>query len=192
MASKVKVSITIPELWTVRDSQITALDTIALVRSRVYAGKDTSDRPFKEYSERPIYISYQANLPPKGGEKTPKGVYYEGGYREYKRKSRRYTPGGKNQTAEVDLTLSGALINNLITTNATKTSYTIGLSSKVQSYGYDVHRDRPFIGLSNSDQRKLTNAIAARMRKKLSPVGYGYAEQKSFISSINRAIGGRR
>jgi hypothetical protein len=192
MATKVKVSITIPELWTVRDSQITALDTIALVRSRVYAGKDTNDRSFKGYSERPIYISYQANLPPKGGEKTPKGVYYKGGYREYKQKSRRYTPGGKNQTAEVDLTLSGALMNNLITTNATKTSYTIGLSSKVQSYGYDVNRDRSFIGLSPSDQRKLTNAIAARMRKKLSPIGYGYAEQKSVIASINRAIGGRK
>lgn len=192
MASRVTISIQIPELWTIKDSQITALDTIALIRSRVYAGKDTNDHPFKEYSERPIYISYRANLPPKGGEQTPKGVYYKGGYREYKRKSRRYTPGGKNQTAEVDLTLSGNLMNNLITTNATRTSYAIGLSSKVRSYGYDVHRERPFIGLSKSDQRVLTNAIAARMRKKLSPLGYGYKEQKSFMSSINKAIGSRK
>ncbi len=169
MGSRVTISIQITKIWTERDSQITALDTIALVRSRVYTGKDTEDRPFKGYSTKPIYISKKgARLTPKGGRRTPKGMFFEGGYRDYKQKSRRRVSGGANQTAEVDLTLSGALMNNLIMTNATRTSYTIGLSSAVKSYGYYVNEDRSFIGLSPSDERKLTNTIAARIRKKLS------------------------
>jgi len=169
MGSRVTISVQIPEIWTERDSQITALDTIALIRFRVYAGKDTKDRPFKGYSTKPIYVSKRgARLTPKGGRRTKKGMFFEGGYQEYKQKSRRRVSGGSNQTAEVDLTLSGALMNNLVMTDSTKTSFTIGLSSAVKHYGYYVHEDRPFIGLSASDQRKLTDAVAARIRKKLS------------------------
>jgi hypothetical protein len=187
MATRITVSLSIPEIWSVKDSQVTALDTVALVRSRVYQGKKTNDRPFKEYSTEPIYISRKgARLRPKGGRKTPKGMFFAGGYAEYKEKSRRRVKSGKNQSAEVDLTLSGALMNNLITTNATKTGFTIGLSSAVQSYGYYVHEKRPFIGLSPSDQRKLTDAIAARMRKKLS-LG---DSSKSFKRSFKRSVRG--
>ena len=91
------------------DSMIASADTIALVRLRTYSGLDTSDKPFAKYSTRPIYVEKDAPLEPRGGMETPRGMYFKGGYREYKMKSRRYTAGGKNQTAEVDLTLSGAL-----------------------------------------------------------------------------------
>lgn len=169
MGARVTISIQIPELWTERDSQVTALDAIALIRSRVYTGKDTKDRPFKGYSTKPIYVSKRgARLTPKGGRRTKKGMFFAGGYQEYKQKSRRRVSGGSNQTAEVDLTLSGALMNNLVMTDSSRTSFTIGLSSAVRGYGYFVHEERPFIGLSKSDQRKLTDAIAARIRKKLS------------------------
>lgn len=169
MGARVRVNLSIPALWSVRDSMASAADTIALVRLRTYAGKDTQDRPFTGYSVKPIWVGFKgARLTPKGGKKTPKGMRFEGGYREYKQKSRLRTTGGANQTAEVDLTLSGALMNNLVTTKATKTSYTIGLSSAVRHYGYFVNEKRPFIGLSKTDQRKLTDAIAARIRERLS------------------------
>jgi len=169
MGSRVRVKLSIPELWSARDSMVAAADTIALVRLRTYAGKDTQDRPFTGYSTKPIWVGFKgARLTPKGGRKTRKGMAFPGGYREYKLKSRRRTTGGANQTAEVDLTLSGALLNNLVTIKATRTSFTIGLSSAVRHYGYYVNARRSFIGLSSSDQRKLTDAIAARIRKKLS------------------------
>jgi len=175
MGMKVQIGIILPVIWTTRDSMATAADTIALVRLRTYAGLDIQDRAFSSYapySETPIYVSLKgARLKPKGGRKTKSGksMFFQGGYREYKQKSRRRrTKGGANQTAEIDLTLSGALMNNLVTTSATKTSFTIGLSGAVRSYGYYVNARRPFIGLSSSDQRKLTDAIAARIRKKLS------------------------
>ena len=175
MGMKVQIGIILPVIWTTRDSMATAADTIALVRLRTYAGLDTQDRPFDSYapySQTPIYISMRgARLKPKGGRKTKSGksMFFQGGYREYKQKSRRRrTKGGANQTAEIDLTLSGALMNNLVTTSATKTSFTIGLSGAVRSYGYYVNARRPFIGLSASDRRKVTDAVAARIRKRLS------------------------
>lgn len=175
MGMKVHIGIILPVLWTTRDSMATAADTIALVRLRTYAGLDTKDRPFGSYapySQKPLYVAFKgARLKPKGGRKTKSGksMFFQGGYKEYKEKSRRRrTKGGVNQTAEIDLTLSGALMNNLVTTSATKTSFTIGLSGAVKSYGYYVNARRPFIGLSASDRVKVTNAVAARIRKKLS------------------------
>ncbi len=180
MATRITVSLSIPELWTEKDSRITALDTIAMIRSRVYSGRDTKDQPFAGYSTRPIYISRKgARLKPKGGrtkrlkavgrKRAMKTMYFAGGYKEYKQKSRRRVKGGQNQTAEVDLTLSGALMNNIVTTQVSKTGFTIGLSSAVNSYGYYVNLKRPFMGLSPLDQAQLQRAVSARIRKKLSP-----------------------
>jgi len=185
MGARVTIELSIPELWTVKDSRITALDTIAIIRSRVYSGKDTRDRDFAsyaDYSTKPIYVQRKgARLKPKGGrtkrlkavgrKRTMKTMYFAGGYKEYKQKSRRRVKGGQNQTAEVDLTLSGALMNNLITTQVDKTGFTIGLSPAVQSYGYHVNVKRPFMGLSPFDQNKLQRAVSARIRQKLSPTG---------------------
>ena len=182
MGARITIEISIPKLWTVQDSRITALDTIAIIRSRVYSGKDTQDHPFAGYSTRPIYISRKgARLKPKGGrtkrlkaigrKRAMKTMYFEGGYKEYKQKSRERVEGGKNQTAEVDLTLSGALMNNLVPTEVHKTGFTIGLSPAVQSYGYHVNVKRPFLGLSPYDQNNLRRAVSARIRQKLSPTG---------------------
>ena len=189
MAMKVKLDLTIPQIWSAQDSMIASADTIALVRLRTYSGKDTSDKPLAKYSTRPIYVEKDAPLEPRGGVQTERGMYFKGGYREYKMKSRRYTAGGRNQTAEVDLTLSGALMNNLITTKATKSGYTIGLSSAVKDYGYRVNARRSFIGLSPTDQTKLTAAIASRIRKKLAaPASYTQAQQSSVLTSVNAAL----
>lgn len=163
-------SFKVPALWSPADSQMTALDTIALIKRRIYQGIDSSGRPFLSYSTRPIYIPKKgARLKPKGGRRARGGrsVYYAGGYAEYKRLSRRRVAGGSNQTAEVDLTLSGALVNNIQPLQVSKSGYTIGLTSAVRGYGYEVNARRPFLGLSPNDVRMLTVAVAARIRKKL-------------------------
>ena len=171
MPTKVKfTTFTLPAIWTAADSQATALDTVALIKRRIYRGLDSSGRPFLTYSTKPIYVPKKgARLKPKGGRKTKGGrsIYYAGGYAEYKQASRRRVAGGSNQTAEVDLTLSGALVNNIQPLQATRTGYVIGPTSAVRGYGYYVNARRPFIGLSPDDVRMLTAAVAARIRKKL-------------------------
>ncbi len=170
MSASVRIKLEIPELWSARDSLVMSSDTIALVRIRTYQGKDTADKSFKKYSRSPLYISKRgARLQPKGGRVARGGrsVYYAEGYWQYKHQSRRRQGGGASQTAEVDLTLSGALLNNIVTTSATKHGYTVGLSNAVRHYGYTVNDDRPFIGLSPKDRRTLTDAVAARIRTKL-------------------------
>jgi len=160
----------IPALWSKRDSAQTALDTIALIKRRIYQGIDDDGRRFKGYSTKPMYVAKRgARLSPKGGRpsRTGKSVFYEGGYRQYKNESRRRVQGGSNQTAEVDLTLSGALINNIVPTSVKREAFSIGLSPAVRHYGYYVDAKRGFIGLTDREVVILSNAIAARIRKKL-------------------------
>jgi hypothetical protein len=163
-------SFKVPALWSAADSQVTALDTVALIKRRIYKGIDSTGRPFLSYSTRPIYVPKKgARLTPKGGREARGGrsVYYAGGYAEYKEKSRRRVAGGANQTAEVDLTLSGALVNNIQPLQVSKSGYTIGLTSAVRGYGYRVNERRPYLGLSPNDVKILSAAVAARIRKKL-------------------------
>ena len=170
MPSKVTFELfKVPSIWTAADSQMTALDTVALIKRRIYRGIDANGRPFFKYSTRPIYIPKKgARLKPKGGRRsrTGRSVYYAGGYAEYKRLSRRRVAGGANQTAEVDLTLSGALVNNIQPLQVSRSGYTIGLTPAVRGYGYYVNERRPYLGLSPNDVRVLTDAVAARIRKK--------------------------
>ena len=86
MAMKVTLDLTIPQIWSAQDSMITSADTIALVRLRTYSGKDTRDKPFAKYSTRPIYVEKTLPLEPRGGVQTERGMYFKGGYREYKMK----------------------------------------------------------------------------------------------------------
>lgn len=160
----------IPHLWSKKDSAQTALDTIALIKRRIYQGIDDNGVKFDGYSQKAMYVAKKgARLSPKGGRpsRTGKSVYYKGGYQQYKHESRRRVQGGSNQTAEVDLTLSGALVNNIVPTSVKRESFSIGLSPAVRHYGYYVDAKRGFIGLTDREVVILSNAIAARIRKKL-------------------------
>lgn len=163
-----KVNLNLPaSLWTARDSARLASDTLASIKLRTTRGIDANGQPFKGYSTEPIYVAKRgARLAPKGGEPTPSGdsVYYEGGYRQYKYDSRRRaTLAG---TAEVDLTLSGNMMNNLVVKEATAKGFTIGLTRHA-GYGYYVNEEREFLGLTSQDVETITEAVALELRRKI-------------------------
>jgi len=137
---------------------------------RTSKGIDANGRKFAGYSTRPIYIRIQgAKLKPKGGTPSASGrsVFYQNGYREYKNKSRRRVPGGAGQSAEVDLVLSGALMNNLVVKEANQNGFSIGLTNHVAHYGYKVNDDREYIGLTDKDVDILVAAVEYDIRAKL-------------------------
>ena len=163
-----KVNLNLPSsLWTARDSARLGLNTVAAIKLRTSKGIDADGQPFKPYSTSPIYIPRSgAVLTPKGGivSRTGQSVYYQGGYREYKVQSRRHSA---SSSALVDLVLSGAMLNNLVLMEATDARFIIGLTNRVRSYGYDVHADRPFIGLSPRDVNVLVSAVQAELTAKI-------------------------
>ena len=163
-----KVNLNLPSsLWTARDSARLGLNTVAAIKLRTSKGIDADGKPFKPYSTNPIYIPRSgAVLTPKGGRvsRTGRSVYYPDGYREYKIKSRGH---GSASSALVDLVLSGAMMNNLVLMEATDSRFIIGLTNRVRSYGYDVHADRPFIGLSPRDVNVLVSAVQAELTAKI-------------------------
>lgn len=166
MGAKVKLSIP-SSVWTAKDSARLASDTLASIKLRTSKGIDANGEQFKEYSQEPIYVSKRgARLAPKGGQpsRTGKSVYYDGGYWEYKHDSRRRS--SLAGSADVDLVLSGNMMNNLVVKQATKQGFTIGLTSKA-GYGYYVNVDREFLGLSEDDVEMLMEAVALELRKKL-------------------------
>ena len=115
-----------------------------------------------------MYVAKKgARLAPKGGRpsKTGKSIYYAGGYQQYKHDSRKR--GKKAKSAEVDLVLSGQLMNNLVVKEATPTGFTIGLTKHVSSYGYDVNAKREFLGLTKDDIDVLVEAVNHDVRRKL-------------------------
>ena len=163
-----KVNLNLPaSLWTARDSARLASDTLAAIKIRTTRGVDANGRPFKGYSTEPIYVSKRgARLTPKGGELTSSGrsIYYEGGYKQYKHDSRRRaTLAG---TAEVDLVLSGNMMNNLVVKQATAKGFIIGLTQHA-GYGYYVNEEREFLGLTSQDVEMITEAVAIELRKKI-------------------------
>ena len=159
------------KLWTKKDTMSLAMNTLASIKLRTSKGLDADGNPFDSYSVKPIYIPIGkgtgARLKPKGGRvsRTGKSVFYAGGYEEYKHKSRKR--GSPNDSAEVDLVLSGSLMNNLVVLNAEQTKFTIGLTSHVQYYGYYVNEKREFIGLSDKDVEILFQTVRAEIANKI-------------------------
>ena len=170
-----KVNLTLPKnIWTKADTQRLAMDTLASIKLRTSKGIDANGANFKEYSTKKIYISLDkgtgARLKPKGGvlSRTGKTMRFDLGYREYKDKSRRRgTVPGQTDSAEVDLVLSGALMNNLIVLQATKTRFVIGLTNHVRHYGYAVNSEREYLGLSPQDMRILVGTVQQVISDKL-------------------------
>ena len=162
-----KVNLNLPaSLWTARDSARLASDTLASIKLRTTRGIDANGQKFDGYSTDPIYVAKRgARLAPKGGEPTPSGksVFYEGGYKQYKHDSRRRSRLAG--TAEVDLTLSGNMMNNLVVKEATAKGFTIGLTRHA-GYGYYVNEKREFLGLTSQDIDIITRAVTIELRRK--------------------------
>ena len=166
-----KVNIKLPRsLWTARDSMSLAMNTLASIKIRTSNGIDANGVKFKGYSTKPILIAKRgARLKPKGGVDSPSGksVYYAGGYKEYKHKSReRSNAPGSTDSAEVDLVLSGNMMNSLEVKDATPTGFVIGLNQHAQ-YGYIVNETREFLGLSPKDIEILIQTVEIEVRKKI-------------------------
>ena len=144
-----------------------AQDMIAIIKIRIYKGLDFNLTKFKAYSTKPIYINYKSTtykrLKPKGGIKKPKSMYFAGGYAEYKEKSRKRSNSIEGQTAAVDLTLSGMMLQNFVVLDATNTKFTIGLLPPVQDYGYAVNQTRGFIGLADKEVDQLIQIVKANL-----------------------------
>tara|TARA_Y100000592_G_scaffold9199_2_gene12868 strand:+ start:12460 stop:12975 length:516 start_codon:yes stop_codon:yes gene_type:complete len=165
----VKLKLNLPSsVWTAQDSSILALNTLASIKLRTSKGISSENKKFKEYSTNPLYVSFKgARLKPKGGVKSSTGdsVFYQDGYKQYKHDSRKR--GKSSKSAEVDLVLSGQLMNNLVVLEATNTGFKIGLTKHVRHYGYDVNLERPFIGLTKKDTQILIDSVAIDIKNKL-------------------------
>jgi len=163
-----RVNLNLPRsLWTSQDYLRLASNTLASIKLRTGKGLDANGKPFKPYSTTPIYVAKRgARLKPKGGRpsRTGKSIYYEGGYQQYKNQSRRR--GQSTDSAEVDLVLSGNMMNNLVVKEATASGFTIGLTKHAQ-YGFAVNETREFIGLSPDDIEVLMDSAEAELRRKL-------------------------
>jgi hypothetical protein len=163
-----KITLNLPRsLWTAEDSMKLASNTLAQVKIRTGKGVDVNGQPFKEYSQKPIYISKRgARLAPKGGRlsRTGRSIYYKKGYAQYKEESRRRGRGG--ESASVDLVLSGNMLNNFVVLEATNKGFRLGLTKQAQ-YGYAVNEKREFIGLTPGEVDVLVKAVSIDMRSKL-------------------------
>lgn len=168
MGVKVDIDLNLPTpLWTARDTMRLASNTLASIKLRTSKGIAADGKPFsKKYSTNPIYVSKRgARLAPKGGRpsRTGQSVFYAGGYKQYKQQSRRRSG---SSSAEIDLVLSGNMMNNLVVKEATASGFKIGLTKHAQ-YGYAVNEDREFLGLSEDDVRVLVTAAQAEIARKL-------------------------
>jgi hypothetical protein len=144
-----------------------AQDILAIIKIRIYKGLDYNLSKFKAYSTKPIYIGYKSTtykrLKPKRGIKKPNSMFFAGGYAEYKEKSRKRSNSIEGQTAAVDLTLSGMMLQNFVVLDATNTKFTIGLLPPVQDYGYAVNQTRGFIGLADKEVDQLVQIVKANL-----------------------------
>ncbi len=163
-----RVNLKIPRvLWSAKDSARLASDTVASIKLRTSRGLDAKGVKFDGYSTKSIYVAKRgARLKPKGGRpsRTGRSIFYAGGYRQYKHESR--SRGGGGDSAEVDLILSGNMMNNLVVKSATPDGFTIGLTKQAQ-YGYFVNQKRQFLGLSPADVNILIQAVEIELRKRL-------------------------
>jgi len=165
-----KVNLKLPaSVWSANDTKRLASNTLATVKLRTSRGISSTGAPFIEYSTKPLYVAFKgARLKPKGGRvsRTGNSVFYKDGYKQYKQESRKRT-GKAGESAEVDLVLSGQLMNNLVILEATETRFRIGLTKHVQHYGYEVHKKRPYIGLTDDEINILVDAVAIDISNKL-------------------------
>ena len=157
---RARLDVTKADLATPQIMRRIGMDSILLIRERTVAGKSATGAAFKPYSTKPISIPKTAFPKPKGGRPSNSGrsVHYTGGYREYKQLSRmpgktgpRKNPEAKGATAEVDLTLTGLMLNSIQVTQVSRTSVTIGVTGDASRYASYVNRSRPFMGLSSAD-----------------------------------------
>jgi hypothetical protein len=160
------------DLLTVKDMRSLGLDVVAVVRQRTLAGKDSRGQPFKSYSTRAIYITKAgARLAPKGGRTTPSGksVFYAEklGYAQYKRASRGFSSSIKGATAEVDLWLSGQMMNSLHVSRATTTQVRVSLGAREALYGAHVNKVRRFMGLTRKERDLMAGDLEAIVEKRL-------------------------
>lgn len=144
------------------------LDMVSIIKVRIYKGIDANEKPFLGYSTKPLFVAKKSplarRLAPKGGIKTKDGgMFFAGGYREYKEKSRRRSNAIEGQTAEVDLTLSGMMIQNFTVLSSTARSFVIGLLPPVRHYGYNVNQKRSFIGLSPKEVDQLIEIVKTNL-----------------------------
>jgi len=171
MASKVKLNLP-SSLWTQKDSKVLGLNTLATIKLRTSKGMGYKGK-FKKYSTNPLYIGFDSDtarrLPPLGGRKLGHGRFYQGGYAEYKERSRKRKKGAGNSAA-VDLVLSGQLMNNFILKSARPDGFTLGLTKHVAHYGYDVNKSRPFMGLTKKDIDILVKAVTFDLKAKLEAI----------------------
>ena len=168
----VKVKLNLPSsVWTASDSASLASNTLASIKLRTSKGVDANGAPFDGYSTNSIYVKYKgARLKPKGGRKSRSGksVFYAGGYKQYKHESRKRKRGkAVGQSAEVDLVLSGQLMNNFIVLEAKSSSFKLGLTKHVQHYGYDVNNEREYIGLTKKEVDILVETVAIDIGNKI-------------------------
>ena len=165
-----KITLNLPKsLWTQQDSVGLASNTLASIKLRTGKGLDANGQPFAPYSTEPIYIQREgARLTPKGGRpsKSGKSVFYQDGYAQYKQESRKRPSAG--QSAEVDLVLSGNMLNNFVVQEATENGFKLGLTNNAQ-YGYQVNQDREFIGLTDQEVKILVKAVELDLKRKLEP-----------------------
>jgi len=165
-----KVSLSFPgSVWTAKDTKVLASNTLASIKLRTSKGIDANGKKFDDYSTKPLYVSFRgARLKPKGGtrkSRTGKSVFYQGGYQQYKHDSRKRNKRAKS--AEVDLVLSGQLMNNLVVLSATETKFIIGLTKHVRHYGYAVNVDREYLGLTNDEIDTIVEAVSIDISEKL-------------------------
>ena len=163
-----RVTLNLPRsLWSAQDTARLAANTLAAVKLRTSQGIDANGKPFDGYSTTSIYVAKKgARLSPKGGRpsRTGKSIFYAGGYQQYKRDSRRR--GGAGDSAEVDLVLSGNMLNNFVILEATANRFRLGLTQNAQ-YGYFVNAEREFIGLTDDDVNVLVQAVTLDIQRKL-------------------------
>ena len=158
--------------WTSRDmDELAQAQVSALVVRTFQQGKGIDGRKFKKYSTTPMSVSKRfARLAPKGGRRsrTGKSVYYEGGYRQYKKESR--TGGvksGRSPANAVDLTLSGQMMRSFKVLRHNSRRATIGLTGHARIYGAYVNKSRPWIGLSRNDRKYLKRVFRRMLKDKL-------------------------
>jgi len=139
--------------WLKSDTMILAQVLVNSIQKRAFMdGLGANDRPHKRYSTKPIYISNKSKtarrLKPKGGVKTKKGRFYEGGYRQYKMQSQK-------SSGKVNLTLSGRLLRSIRITQSRRFTAKVGMTGSAKVYGRFVDQRRPFMGISKKDSEAI-------------------------------------
>jgi len=173
---KVKLSMPLTQMKLVTPQMMraVALDTIVLIRERTVSGVDVNGRPFKGYSTKPLYVPRSRFPRPRGGRPAGKSVYYQGGYKEYKELSRepgkvgpRQNKKAKGPTAEVDLTLTGLMLNSIQATKMLPTGYILEVIGKAAKYAGYVNAKREFMGLTNPERKIIIELFDEQIAKKL-------------------------